>query len=287
MSSITDLLDHYLKIYEDFIVIGDSPALDSFLDERKCKNIIKNKTCFKSVKESCIDLILTSRPSLRQFTNVFETGNSDHHLLIYTVLKSTYTKMEPKVLSKSCFKNFSEQSFLQDLKQGLSNNGNFSDFNNEFKNTLSDHAPIKTSKVRGNTKPHVNKILRKEIMKRSNLKNIASKSGKIEDKIFRYKIQQNVVTKLNKKLKKAYFKGKLPKGKDVKDFWNFCKPYVTNKGLCNDEKIILLEKKEVLRKDCKISYTFINHFVNITNELGTFKWVNIPQNCFDNAEKIK
>ena len=119
--SITDLLDHHLKTYEDFIVIGDfnesetNPALDSFLDEQKCKNI-KNKTCFKSVKGSCIDLILTSRPSLHQFTNVFETGISDHHPLIYTMLRPTYTKIEPKVLSKRCFKNFSEQSFLQDLK---------------------------------------------------------------------------------------------------------------------------------------------------------------------------
>ena len=146
-----------------------NPALDSFLDERKCENIIKNKTCFKSVKGSCIDLILASRPSLHQFTNVFETIN-DHHLLIYTMLKSTYPKMESKVLSKRCFKNFSEQSFLQDLKQGLSNTGNFSDFNREFKNTLNNHAPIKTSKVCGNTKPLVNKNLRKEIMKRSNLK---------------------------------------------------------------------------------------------------------------------
>ena len=211
MSSITDLLDHYLKTYEDFIVIGDfnegetSPTLDSFLDEQKCKNIIKNKTWFKSVKVSCINLILASRPSLHQFTNVFETGISDHHLLICTMLKSTYTKMEPKFFSKRCFKNFSEQSFLQDLKQGLSNTGNFSDFNNEFKNTLNNNAPIKSSKVRGNTKPHVNKILRKEIMKRSNLKNIANKSGKIDDKK-RYKIQRNVVTKLNKKLKKLILK---------------------------------------------------------------------------------
>ena len=47
---------------------------------------------------------------------------------------------------------------------------------------MNNHAPIKTSKVRGNTKPHVNKNLRKEIMKRSNLKNIVNKSGKIEDK---------------------------------------------------------------------------------------------------------
>ena len=127
---------------------------------------------------------------------------------------------------------------------------------------MNNHAPIKTSKVRGNTKLHVNKILRKEIMKRSSRKNIASKSGKIEDKK-RYIIQRNVVTKLNKKLKKAYFKEKLPKGKDVKDFWNFCKPYFTNKGVCNNEKIILVEKEEVLRKDSKISDTFNNCFFSI------------------------
>ena len=96
------------------------------------------------MKGSYIDSILTSRPRLHQFTNLIETGISDHHLFIYTLLKPTYTKMEPKVLSKRCFKNFSEQSFLQDLKQGLSNTGNFSDFNNEFKSTLNDYAPTET-----------------------------------------------------------------------------------------------------------------------------------------------
>ena len=88
-------------------------------------------------------------------------------------------------------------------------------------------------------------------MKRSNLKNIVSKSGKIEDK--KHKIQRNLVTKPNKELNKAYFKEKLPKGKDVKDFWNFCKPYFTNNGVCNDEKLILVEKEQVLRKDSNVS----------------------------------
>ena len=85
MSSITDLLDHSLKTYESFIVIGDfnvsetslKLVLDPFLDKQKCNSIIKNKICFKSVKESCTDLILTSRPSLHQFTNVSETGIDD------------------------------------------------------------------------------------------------------------------------------------------------------------------------------------------------------------------
>ena len=81
--------------------------MDSFLDEQKCKNIMKNKTCFKSVKGSCINLILTSKLSLHQLTNVFETGITNLHLSIYTILKSIYTKMEPKVLTKRFFKKFS------------------------------------------------------------------------------------------------------------------------------------------------------------------------------------
>ena len=77
----------------------------------------------------------------------------------------------------------SEQSFLQDLKLELNNTGNFGDFNGKFKNTLNDEARIKTSKAHGNTKPHANTILKKEMIKRSNLKNMPSKSGKTERKI--------------------------------------------------------------------------------------------------------
>ena len=88
MSSITDLYDYYLKTYEDFIVINDfdrsesSSILDSFLDKRKCEIIMKNEICFKSVKGLCMDLLLTSTSSLHTFTNLFETGISDHHLSI-------------------------------------------------------------------------------------------------------------------------------------------------------------------------------------------------------------
>ena len=95
------------------------------MDSRKLKTLSKIKLVLnQSVKGSCIDLIIISRSSLHQFTNVFETGISGHHPLVYSMLKSTYTKMGPKVLSTRCFKNFSEQSLLQNLKQGLSNTGN-------------------------------------------------------------------------------------------------------------------------------------------------------------------
>ena len=101
---------------------------------------------------------------------MYESGMSDHHLMIFTVLKSTYTKLKRTVLRKRQYKNFSKESFLKDLKSELSNDGIFSHFNNEFKGILDHHAPIKQTKLHGNTKPHVNKILRNELMKRSRQK---------------------------------------------------------------------------------------------------------------------
>ena len=64
------MFDHYLQHCEYFIILGDSnesehnPKMQSPLRQKSCKNTIKNKnkTCFKSMEGSCIDLILTSRP---------------------------------------------------------------------------------------------------------------------------------------------------------------------------------------------------------------------------------
>ena len=132
----------------------------------------------KSQEGSCIDLIITSRHSLHQFSHVFETGISDHHLMVYTMLKSTYTKLEPKILRKRSYKDFNKESFLRDLQHGLNNIGNFTEFNDEFKAILDHHAPIKQSNLRGNTKPRIYRTLRKEIIKRSRRKSQVKKKIK-------------------------------------------------------------------------------------------------------------
>ena len=99
---------------------------------------------------------------------------------------------------------------------------------------------------------HINKTIRKEIMKRSRLKNKTNKSGKEEEKRL-YNIQRNKVSKLTNKLKKTYFKEKLLKGNNVKDFSNYCKPSFTNKSICNDDRIILVENDlKKLNKDSDI-----------------------------------
>ena len=110
------------------------------------------------------------------------------------MLKSAYTKLEPNILRNNSYKDFNKESFLQDLHHGPNNIGKFAEFNYQFKAILNHHAPAKESNVRGNKKPYIAKTLRKEIMKRSRLKNKVNKSGKEEDKRL-YNIQRNKVSK--------------------------------------------------------------------------------------------
>ena len=103
--------------------------------------------------------------------------------MIYIMLKSTYTKLELKILRNRSYKDFNKESFLQNLQLGLDNIGNFAEFNDEFKAILDHHAPIKQSKLRGNTKPHINRTLRKEILKRSRLISLIKLINQVKKKI--------------------------------------------------------------------------------------------------------
>ena len=67
--SLTKALDLYNDYYDKFLLAGDfnaeenEPCLNSFLSQYDAKNLVKDKTCFKSAANpSCIDLLLTNSP---------------------------------------------------------------------------------------------------------------------------------------------------------------------------------------------------------------------------------
>ena len=136
---------------------------------------------------------------------MFETGLSDHHHLVYTMLKITFQKSEPKQLIYRDFKNFYFESFKNDLLENMVTcDRSYDEFDRKFTAVLNKHAPKKKKWLRVNQKPHINETLRYEIMKRSKLKNIANKTKSTSD-IMNYKKQRNYVVQLNKKAKLEYF----------------------------------------------------------------------------------
>ena len=103
-------------------------------------------------------MILTNRKHCFQGTSSFETGLSDHHHLIYSILKSTFEKEEPKQVIYRNYKHFQWQHFENDLKSSLNNcNGNFDIYEKVFTSALNSYAPKKVKVLRGNYKPYLNK----------------------------------------------------------------------------------------------------------------------------------
>ena len=170
---MTNLLEFYSTRNEKVIVLGDfnieaeNKVMEGFLQEHTFYNMMKQNTCFKSDGGLCIDLLITNSKFSFMKTNSFETGLSDHHHIIYTILKIKFEKFEPKKLIYRNFKQFNSEQFKLDICNSISAARTHAAFENNFVPILDKHAPKKTKILRGNQKPHFNKNLRKKIMIRS------------------------------------------------------------------------------------------------------------------------
>ena len=146
-------LDNYIGNYnilllEDFDSEFSEPCLNDFCDIYNLKNLVKEPTCYKNPDNpSCIDLFLTNRPRTFQCTTKIETGNSNFHKLVVTVLKTFYKKKRPKIIHYRNYKNSENGSFCQDLKKELLKfdvtNAALSKFNDTVLSVLDKHAPKK------------------------------------------------------------------------------------------------------------------------------------------------
>ena len=149
-----------------------------FCSNYNLTSMINMPTCYKNPdKPTCIDLILTNCPGSFQNSCVIETGLSDFHKMIVTVMKTSYWKMETRVINYRDYKSFSNEGFreslLENLKGKLSGNSDqsFSNFVNTCNTVLDKQLPKKKKYVRGNQSPFMNKTLSKAIMLRTKLRN--------------------------------------------------------------------------------------------------------------------
>ena len=69
-------------------------------------------------------------------TLTFKTGVSDHHKLVGTMPRSTFTNGKPKKVFYGCYKNFDNEKFEEELKKHLSSVQDFESFHLAFITTL-------------------------------------------------------------------------------------------------------------------------------------------------------
>ena len=101
---------------------------------------------------------------------------------------------------------------------------------NNFLKVVNKHAPLKKKTIRGNDAPFMNKEFRKAIYTRTRLKNKFLKNPAEQNELM-FKKQRNICVSLRRKSIKNHLKKITEKGITTnKDFWNFVKPFLTNKG---------------------------------------------------------
>ena len=154
-------MDLFTTKYERLVFLGDFNAemddssIKTFCSNYNLTSMINNPTCYKNPdKPTCIDLILTNCPGSFQNSCVIETGLSDFHKMIITVMKTSYRKIEPRVIKYRDYKSFSNEQFresLLNLKGKLSENSDqsFSNFINTCNIVLDQQLPKKRKCVRG------------------------------------------------------------------------------------------------------------------------------------------
>ena len=99
-------------------------------------------------------------------------------------------------------------------------------FESIFTTVLDKHAPLRMKTIRGNEKPHMNKIIKKAVMECSRLWNIYCRNDKNSQDYDAYRKQRNLVVKLNKRAKKQHFQKAIQNAQGrPKEFWKFCKPF--------------------------------------------------------------
>ena len=145
--------------------VGDK-SMSTLISTYQLYSLYKGATCFKTTKGRPIDLMLTNKKHSFMKNQSFEAGFSDHHHLIYTILKSTYVKLPPKTIRYRKYKNFQMEEFQRELEINLkeTTHADYQVLHSVIVNVLQKHAPLKQRVVRGNNKPHVKADLRRAII---------------------------------------------------------------------------------------------------------------------------
>ena len=133
------------------------------METHNCFNLINNDNYFKGVG-SFIKLNLTSIKVYCEGNFLFKIGLSDHHHIIYSIIKSTFEKKEPK---HSIYRNYNQfycEHFENEKSSSLVENGNnFNAYEKPLNNAINLNASKEVKVFRGYHELHCKKNFQKAV----------------------------------------------------------------------------------------------------------------------------
>ena len=197
LGHLEPILDYHMTKLENVLLLSDfnsemkEACMNEFCETYNLINLIDNPTC------------LTNK--FRSFQNslTIKTGQSDHHKMTVTVMRSFFPEQVPTRIIYRDFKMFDNSIFRTEFQNRLSSVGasiTYTIFESIFMEQLNKQAPVKEKYVRANNAAFMNKTLSKAIMNRSRLRNKYLKHPNIINKSD-YEKQRNYCVNLLKDLK--------------------------------------------------------------------------------------
>ena len=107
----------YTETYENIITLRDfnmtvkNPQLNGFMKLHDMPHLINESTYFQSHDPTCNDNILTNRKTMFKTSKTFESGLSEHHKLVSTIMKSSSFRSPPRKKICRSYKNFDLECF--------------------------------------------------------------------------------------------------------------------------------------------------------------------------------
>ena len=134
-------IDLYNREYDNVVIMGDfnlepsTEIIESLCSSYDLFNLVKEPICFKG-QPKCYDLILTNCKDSFQNTEVFTTGFSHFHKMVFTILKTEFVKADPTKINYRDYSNFNSIHFRDELRKELSENPSTNNDYEFFQNTL-------------------------------------------------------------------------------------------------------------------------------------------------------
>ena len=146
-------MDFFNSKHENYIITGDfnrevnKSIISYFMDSCNLHNLMKGPEYLKSDSPRSMDLILTNRKHNFQNTTIAETGVSDFHAMIVTMLKGGFNKRGPRIITDRDYGAYCAVDFRTELMDhircDLSDGGGYDAFGSMVTDVLLQHAPIK------------------------------------------------------------------------------------------------------------------------------------------------
>ena len=109
------------------LLIGDfsseisERSMHDFCNVYNLESLSNTTTCFKNPENPfCIDLLLTNSKNTFDEVLVLESGLSDFHKIVVSVLKRYFKKEAPKVIIYRDYRYFDNEKFCNELENELS-----------------------------------------------------------------------------------------------------------------------------------------------------------------------